>query len=210
MKRLLVYCLFFISIISCKKDKTAYFQQYRITYNQSDNSYIATAAFFQKGTNNLPGLTNGESVTLNDKTSDYQDKYFYTWEGKGKINGSFVLSKKKTEFHNSFSLSDLLDFEISYPDTFYKSEKSVVKLKDRYKHSDYLTINLIHNGGESSTGFLSDSVTYVPEHMKNIPEGPATLRIESRYEHAVENQDQNSGGTINYGTRIDKTIWIAK
>ncbi len=198
----------------CKKDSTAtadtpYYQDYSVTFNKTDATRSATAAFrFNDST--------GSKVVLNDRSYIKVDgrtmtpgSDAYTWTDTGFSDVHFALLKNEDKaFFNTASYTDIKDFAFpaSFPANFYRQYGGVTFNWDGDISSDSSgVITVTVSGRDSTDGTKTATVNSVLNINKvNIPaaeltgikDGNITITLTRTKALPLDAFDSKAGGRI--------------
>lgn len=195
-------------IASCKKTTTHYAQFYSMSYYVLADSYVLSAEYIN---NTTPvRLASNESVSFNGVpgTEGSAPEPYYIWTGKGKVSGSVILKRKKTEIKNDMSFASLPDYEILCADTIDKTKNFVVRVKNYQIIPNLIAITISSSRTEMGNGFTGDSVVYLASHLKDLESGAGKVTFRYFYREPLQSVDDNQIGQRHYTVESHKTVWI--
>ncbi|CAA0150878.1 Probable lipoprotein precursor [Tenacibaculum maritimum] len=226
IKKLIFSILAFSIMMSCESIdssdinlETPIYQDYGMTYNQTNNTTHVNATFRVKDENGVRlRLSKGASVLFNGESEDFFNTlsdHFYHWKRKGAIDVEVKYKKNaKTSFTNTLSISRAPDigFRNDFNSLSFENKNMISWNGEAIQQGEVVSINIIQKKRSYFSKLEKEgSFNIEIPSLKSLgfTTGSAEINLSKTHTiYDIDNADKPSGGRISYTNLIVKAIEV--
>lgn len=216
MKKVAARCILFVAlfIAGCSKvdsddlkTDVPYFQGYTVIYDKTAGTTSASAFFRVR---DLYGarieLSDNNKVEINGAPGKKGiiDRTYYTWQGTGKVDVTFILTKNAQTFYNVVKAADVADitFQGTVPASFARSGGisfswlGADTAPGETVNAEIAGRNILDTAMTESVSkeFAGRSISFTTAELQNIKNGTITIILSRTRSMVLDEYDGTGGG----------------